>query len=103
MVRYTGKERDEETGFTYHGARYYAHWLGRWMSADPIGLGDGTNVYAYVRGNTVTYVDPGGMQEREPDIVLPPGTSDEEVWKRARENQGTLVGREVAPKLEPEE
>jgi uncharacterized protein RhaS with RHS repeats len=26
--RYTGKERDEETGFTYHGARYYAGWLG---------------------------------------------------------------------------
>jgi RHS repeat-associated protein len=58
--RYTGKERDEETGFTYHGARYYAPWLGRWVSADPIGLGDGTNVYAYVRGNPVTYVDSGG-------------------------------------------
>ena len=28
--RYTGKERDEENGFTYHGARYYAPWLGRW-------------------------------------------------------------------------
>ena len=28
--RYTGKERDEETGLYYHGARYYAAWLGRW-------------------------------------------------------------------------
>jgi hypothetical protein len=27
--RYTGKERDNENGFTYHGARYYAPWLGR--------------------------------------------------------------------------
>ena len=27
--RYTGKERDEENGFTYHGARYYAPWLGQ--------------------------------------------------------------------------
>ncbi|WP_200819480.1 RHS repeat domain-containing protein, partial [Tolypothrix sp. NIES-4075] len=27
--RYTGKERDEETGLYYHGARYYAPWLGR--------------------------------------------------------------------------
>ena len=33
--RYTGKERDEETGFSYHGARYHAGWLGRWVSCDP--------------------------------------------------------------------
>ena len=38
--RYTGKERDEETGFSYHAARYYAAWLGRWMSADPTGIKD---------------------------------------------------------------
>ncbi|HMH20176.1 MAG TPA: SpvB/TcaC N-terminal domain-containing protein, partial [Puia sp.] len=35
--RYTGMERDEETGMAYHGARYYLPWLGRWLSADPIG------------------------------------------------------------------
>ena len=28
--RYTGMERDEESGLNYHGARYYAAWLGRW-------------------------------------------------------------------------
>ena len=39
--RYTGKERDEETGLDYHGARYYAPWLGRWTAADPMRLGDG--------------------------------------------------------------
>jgi RHS repeat-associated protein len=33
--RYTGKERDEESGFSYHGARYYAPWLGRWTAGDP--------------------------------------------------------------------
>jgi RHS repeat-associated protein len=33
--RYTGKERDEENGFTFYGARYYAPWLGRWISPDP--------------------------------------------------------------------
>jgi hypothetical protein len=47
------------SGGTWSGG-YYAPWLGRWVSADPIGLGDGTNVYAYVGGNPVTYVDPGG-------------------------------------------
>ncbi len=34
--RYTGKERDEETGLYYHGARYYVPWLARWVSTDPI-------------------------------------------------------------------
>lgn len=32
--RYTGMERDEESGLNYHGARYYAAWLGRWASLD---------------------------------------------------------------------
>ena len=56
--RYTGKERDEETGLYYHGARYYAPWLGRWTSCDPAGMVDGTNVYRYVRGNPITLSDP---------------------------------------------
>ena len=33
--RFTGKERDEESGLYYHGARYYAPWLARWVSCDP--------------------------------------------------------------------
>jgi RHS repeat-associated protein len=33
--RFTGKERDEESGLYYHGARYYAAWLGLWASCDP--------------------------------------------------------------------
>jgi RHS repeat-associated protein len=36
--RFTGKERDGDTGFTYHGARYCAPWLARWVSCDPDGL-----------------------------------------------------------------
>jgi RHS repeat-associated protein len=58
--RYTGKERDEETGLYYHGARYYAPWLGRWTSCDPAGPLDTPNVFQFVRGNPVTYTDPSG-------------------------------------------
>lgn len=58
--RYTGKERDDETGLYYHGARYYASWLGRWASCDPAGLRDGINRYAYVRGNPIRFNDPSG-------------------------------------------
>ena len=63
--RYTGKERDEETGLDHMGARYYAGWLGRWTSADPIGLGDGLNRYAYVPGQ------PGGYAGPERDAEHP--------------------------------
>jgi RHS repeat-associated protein len=65
--RYTGKERDEETGLAHHGARYYATWLGRWTAADPTGLRDGTNVFAYVGDNPVNLTDPNGTEgERSP-------------------------------------
>jgi RHS repeat-associated protein len=55
--RYTRKERDEETGLYYHGARYYAPWLGRWMSCDPLGLSSGLNFYIYTNNNPVKFVD----------------------------------------------
>ena len=36
LAPFTGKERDDSTGFYYYGARYYAPWTGRWLSAgDP--------------------------------------------------------------------
>jgi RHS repeat-associated protein len=58
--RYTGKEKDDETGLYYHGARYYAPWLGRWTAADPAGMVDGPNLYRYGRNNPVRIVDPTG-------------------------------------------
>lgn len=66
--RYTGKERDEETGLYYHGARYYAPWLGRWTAADPAGLVDGSNTYHYTRNNPVMFIDRQGT-----DAGLSPG------------------------------
>ena len=61
--RYLGRERDEETGLAYHGARYYAPWLGRWTSSDPAGLRDGVNTYTYVNGNPVNRIDLTGKFE----------------------------------------
>jgi len=60
--RYTGKEKDEETGLYYHGARYYAPWLGRWTAADPAGMVDGACLYAYVRNHPTGLIDPDGRE-----------------------------------------
>jgi RHS repeat-associated protein len=61
--RFTGMERDEETGLEYHSARYYITWLGRWLSADKTGIKDGVNRFCYCRGNPVMKHDPSGNQE----------------------------------------
>ena len=58
--RYTGMERDEETGLNYHGARYYVAWLGRWCSCDPAGLVDGVNLYKYGGNNPIKFSDTSG-------------------------------------------
>lgn len=63
--RYTGKERDEENDLSYHGARYYVPWLGRWTAADPGGLVDGVNLYRYARNNPIILHDPSGRQADE--------------------------------------
>ena len=67
--RYTGKERDEETGFSYHGARYYAPWLGRWTACDPAALGEGPNPYLYTRDNPIILVDPDGRDPGPADTL----------------------------------
>ncbi|MFN0217011.1 MAG: SpvB/TcaC N-terminal domain-containing protein, partial [Saprospiraceae bacterium] len=59
--RYTGMERDEETGLEYHTARYYVVWLGRWLSADPIGIKDHYNRYVYTKNNPISATDPSGL------------------------------------------
>jgi RHS repeat-associated protein len=63
--RYTGMERDEESGLAYHSARYYLSWLGRWGNADPMGLIDGINSYQYSKSNPINYFDSNGFQSNE--------------------------------------
>jgi len=56
--RYTGKERDEESGLYYHGARYYTPWLGRWISCDRL---LNSNRYEYCKGRPSVSFDIGGL------------------------------------------
>ncbi|WP_346294113.1 SpvB/TcaC N-terminal domain-containing protein [Sphaerothrix gracilis] len=67
--RYTGKERDEESGLNYHGARYYAPWLVRWISCDPIGSTDGYNLYVSNRNNPIMLIDLKGTNSQKTEKV----------------------------------
>ena len=60
--RYTGKERDTESGLYYHGARYYAAWLGRWTAADSTFKPQFSDAYEYVRSNPIIFNDPTGNE-----------------------------------------
>ena len=77
----TGKERDQESGLDYFGARYYGNALGRFTSPDPlpwihwqrgnrddqqrfaayIANPQNLNMYAYVNNNPLNKTDPTGM------------------------------------------
>ena len=65
--KFTGYERDEETGLDFAQARYYANALGRFMSSDPVVITgermidpQRINLYAYCRGNPLSFIDPTG-------------------------------------------
>jgi len=70
--RYTGKERDEESGLYYHGARYYIPWLCRWSAVDPLESDYSPwSPYHYVKCNPINDTDSTGMGG-DKDIEKPP-------------------------------
>jgi RHS repeat-associated protein len=64
--RFTGKERDEESSLTYHGARYYASWIAGWMSSDPKRSEfPNWSSYHYAFNNPICFSDPSGQSPAE--------------------------------------
>ncbi|MBI3662048.1 MAG: RHS repeat-associated core domain-containing protein [Acidobacteria bacterium] len=70
QYKFTGKERDTESGLDYFIARYDASSLGRFMSPDPENAGampddpQSWNAYTYARNNPLIYTDPDGTEYR---------------------------------------
>ena len=72
--KFTGKERDAESGNDYFGARYYASGIGRFMSPDPLGAQvadpsnpQSLNFYGYTLNNPLRYTDSFGYYTCDPD------------------------------------
>jgi|SRR6267378_1801510 len=66
--KFTGKERDSESGLDNFGARYNSSAMGRFMSPDPIYIEEQKmldpqqlNLYSYVRNNPLNLTDSTGM------------------------------------------
>ncbi|NSW45741.1 MAG: RHS repeat-associated core domain-containing protein [Bacteroidales bacterium] len=71
--KFTGKERDEETGYDYFGARYYDSDLSFWLSVDPMSdKYPNLSPYNYTAWNPVILVDPDGRK-----LKPTPGNEDE--------------------------
>lgn len=106
--RYSGVERDEETGFSYHAARYYMHWLARWFRPDPAGFVDGPNLYIYASSNPIVKSDEGGKEpvefEKDPKnslkVKLVGGAiADKKVTDTSGEDMGHIKVIEGAIKI----
>jgi RHS repeat-associated protein len=75
--KFTQKERDNESGLDYFGARYYSSAQGRFTGVDPATIKKARlldpqriNLYPYVRNNPLKYIDPDGA-----DLLLAQGIS----------------------------
>jgi RHS repeat-associated protein len=79
--KFTGKERDAESGLDNFTARYYGSSLGRFMTADDgsdqdPGNPQGWNLYSYVRNNPVSNTDPTGKCTYSNGKYTPDSVSD---------------------------
>ncbi len=106
---YNSKERDEETGLYYYGARYYDAQLSLWLSVDPPifgrylegelngGVYDPANlgVYTYVHQGPLIFTDPDGNGKKTVD-------DDEEEWSpsgkapKTNSKHGNVSGNQPA-------
>ncbi len=60
-LRFPGQYSLNESGLYYNYFRDYDPQTGRYIESDPIGLAAGVNIYAYVAGNPLNYIDPFGL------------------------------------------
>jgi RHS repeat-associated protein len=103
---FTGKERDDETGLDYFGARYMSSPEGRFMSPDPLMASASVsdpqswNRYVYARNNPLRYNDPLGLFP-SPAYNCPAGASDDaclnDEQRRILENSKlTIDGKDLS-------
>jgi RHS repeat-associated protein len=100
--KFTGKERDAETGLDFFGARYLSSAQGRWTTPDwsviatPVPYAklsnpQSLNLYTYVLNNPLGFADPDGH--------FAPLSDDEETRKRQLAGYKHAVGKQAGAYL----
>jgi RHS repeat-associated protein len=92
--RFTGKERDEESGLNYHGARYYGPWKGRWVSVDlEQSRFPDWSPFCYSLANPVGYVDPNGTDPEADTITVHHRTTDRQAKGMAKAGSKNIASQ----------
>jgi RHS repeat-associated protein len=69
-IRMQGQQIDRESGLFYNRHRYYDPAMGRYITQDPIGLEGGNNLYSYVGGRPLHFIDPKGLMTSDQHNAL---------------------------------
>lgn len=97
--KFTGKERDSESGLDYFGVRYYSSNVGRFSSPDSIANDwefespQSWNRYAYARNNPLIYLDPDGAAV---ELI---GDTDAERQQALQQLQKDVADKDAASRL----
>ncbi len=85
-LRFPGQYFDEETGLHYNWHRYYDPGAGRYLTADPIGLVGGINLYAYASNDPINAIDFLGLfsESEKKDIRA--------AWRNTGSTAGMILG-----------
>lgn len=73
---FSTKYQDDETSLVFFGHRFYNQYLGRWLSRDPMGEGEGSLLYCFVRNNPASYTDFLGLFTFDETIHLGVSVTD---------------------------
>lgn len=108
--KFTGKERDTETGLDYFGARYFDSKVGHWMSVDPLAEKcPGLSPYNYCLNNPLKLSDPDGNEpidksdkpklsnEQKQKLAKAEAQFTVDLFKSVGKSAGEIFAENVAP------
>jgi len=87
--KFSGKELDDETGYSYFGARYYDPNISIWLSVDPMADDRSwVSPYSYCQNNPIARIDPTGALD---DLVITGDEADKAVAQMQSATTMTLT------------